>query len=167
MSNYARMLIERLGKPDFKTGIPLDQTREEIGKQIERRIHYAGIDGAESVNGCENMAYLLFMIIREQHGDRTARRIFAKWGTPPTTRRLKFIANLGLLDRLDRMKPKPSVQRLARELAAENKGLPLAERKAAGGINPIALEKLIRRTRDLRVACMKKGTWTGPFPDTD
>jgi hypothetical protein len=155
MSNYPRMLIERLSKPGADTPLQPDQCR------------YASLEGSESVYGCEYLAYLLFMTIRAQHGDRIARRIFAKWGTPPTANQLNRIANMGLLDRLDMMEPKPNVQRLARELAKENKLLPRSKQRGAGTTNPITLEKHIRRVRDLRIAHMKKGTWAGPFPDAN
>jgi hypothetical protein len=117
-------------------------------------------EGAESVKGCEHLAYQLFLLIREHHGDAEARRIFAMWGTPPTAKRLAMIENIGLLERLDLM-PKPNVQKLARQLAKENKVLPRTKQRGAGSTNPIALEKQIRRVRDMRKAEMKKGTWLG------
>jgi hypothetical protein len=123
------------------------------------------VEGCESVFGCNHIAQELFALITARHGERIARRIFAKWGTPPSDRRRQLIANMGLLDSLDMMKPKPNVQRLARELAAENKKLPRSQQRGAGSTNPKALEKQITRIRDLRKAHMKKGTWRGPFPD--
>jgi hypothetical protein len=122
------------------------------------------IEGPESVHGCEHIASQLFLLIRENHGEATARRIFAKWGNPPTAKRLAMFENVSLLDRLDMMEPKPNVQKLARQLAEENKALPRAKQRGPGSTNPIALEKQIRRIRDLRTRRMKKGTWLGPFP---
>jgi hypothetical protein len=152
MSNYARMLIDLLGKPDAKTPLRPDQIR------------YAWTPGAESLTGAKHMAQLLFMVIREHHGDRIARRIFAMWATPPTPARLQQIANAGLLDAYDRMRPTPNVQRLARERAERNKTLPPSERRGAGSVDPIALEKHIRRQIKSREKAMKAGTWRGPFP---
>jgi hypothetical protein len=150
LSKPGRMLIDLLEKANAG----------ETGRQL----HYASIPGAESVTGCLHMAQLLFMVFRENHGDSIARRIFAKWSAPPSNRRLQEIANLGLLDRLDLMKPKPNVQRLARQLAGENERLPKSKQRGAGSTNPMLLEKQIRRIRDFRKACMKEGIWLGPFP---
>jgi hypothetical protein len=51
------------------------------------------------------------------------------------------------------MKPKPNVQRLARELAKENETLPMQERHGPhGSTNQIVLDKHIRRLRDKRNA---------------
>jgi hypothetical protein len=151
MSNYARILIDLLGKPDAKTPLRPDQLR------------YASREGAETILGARHMAQLLFMVIREHQGDRTARRIFAMWGTPPTDSRLKEIANLGLLDRYDMMK-RPNVRQLALELAEENKALPRNKQRGAGSIVPADLEQQIRRVRRERAAAIKAGTWLGPFP---
>jgi hypothetical protein len=153
MSNYARMLIDLLGKPDGKTPLRPDQLR------------YAFTPGADSIPGAKHMAYLLFMVIREHQGDRAARRIFAMWGNPPTPARLQQIANVGLLDHYDMMKPRPNVQRLARELAEQNKTRPRSEQRGAGSTDPITLEKHIRRQIALRKKAMKAGTWLGPFPE--
>jgi hypothetical protein len=155
MSNYAQMLIERLGKPDAKTPLRPDQLR------------YASLPGVESVTGAKHMAYLLFMVIREHHGDAAARAVFALWGTTPSAARLHQIANIGLLDRLDMMKPKPNVQRLAWQLAKENKAIPRSKQRGAGSTNPTALEKQIRRQVRERDDAMKAGTWLGPFPPDD
>ncbi|HUI12549.1 MAG TPA: hypothetical protein VL048_03655 [Xanthobacteraceae bacterium] len=108
------------------------------------------------------MAYLLFMLIRAHHGERTARRVFAKWGEPPSPKRLRLIANMGLLDRLDTMKPR-NVQRLARELAEENKKLPRAKQHGAGCTDPIELAQQIRRQVKLRDKAMAAGKWYGPI----
>jgi len=147
------MLTDLLGKPDAKTPLRPDQLR------------YAFTPGAESITGAKHMAQLLFMVIREHHGDRIARRIFAMWGTPPSKRRLSDINNLALLDRLDLMK-KPNVEQLARQLIAEHeKTVPKQKRRGASGIDAKNLAKQIRRQRDRRKAAMKKGTWYGPIPD--
>ena len=148
---YARTLVYLLGKPDETRPHP-DQFR------------YLGVEGVESFFGAEHVVQLLFMLIREKHGDQIARRIFAKWGTPPSKSRLAMIKNIGLLDRFDLMRPKPNVQKLARQLAAENKNLPKDKRRGAGSTDAKALEKQIRRQIRERGEHMQKGTWLGPFP---
>jgi hypothetical protein len=139
----------------------MSKPAQMLVRLLERRSLYE--EGAESVKGCEHLAYQLFLLIREHHGNAEARRIFAMWGNPPTAKRLALIQNIGLLDR-HRM-PKPNIQKLARQLAKENKALPRAKQRGAGSTDPITLEKQIRRVRDFRKAHMKKGTWLGPIPD--
>lgn len=151
MSYYARMLIDLLGKPDAKTPLRPDQFR------------YASKEGAETVCGAKHMAQLLFMVICEHHGDRTARRIFAIRGKPPTPTRLKQIANFGLLDSYDMMK-RPNVRQLADQLAEEHKTLPKAKQRGACSTKPRDLEQQIRRQLRQRRKAIKAGTWWGPFP---
>lgn len=121
--------------------------------------------GMNSIENCEDAAYLIFSEIKTRHGLAEARRIFRLWGPDPSPRRVAQVGNLGLLDRLDMMKPGPNVQRLARELAVENKALPRAKQRGAGGTDPMRLERQIRRQVLLRKQRISKGTWTGPFPD--
>lgn len=105
----------------------------------------------DTVNGCEYAAYLLFREIEKLHGRAEARRILTKYGSPPSARRTARIKNLGLLDRYDMMKPKPNVQKLARELTEENRELPQEQRHGPRGtINQATLEKHIRRLLDER-----------------
>jgi hypothetical protein len=109
------------------------------------------VEGVDSIRGAEYAAYKLFRKIEEHHGRAGARRIFALWGSPPSAKKLRWIKNAALLDRLDMMKPEPNVQRLARELAEENKTLPREERHGPrGSINPVTLDKYIRRLCDKR-----------------
>jgi hypothetical protein len=115
-------------------------------------------------DAAKNAALHLFLEIRESLGEQEARHIFGMWGTPPTADRIKEINNLGLLDLYDLMKPKPDVQRLARELAEENKKLPRQQQRGAGSTDPIALALQINRVRKERKAAIKRGTWRGPFP---
>lgn len=108
-------------------------------------------EGMDTIGGCEDAAYLLFARIYRHHGIAEARRIFMKFGSAPTARKIAQIKNLGLLDRYDMMKPTPNVQRLARELAEENKTLPPRDRWGPRGTtNPATLDKHIRRLRDER-----------------
>jgi hypothetical protein len=149
VSNYARMLIDLLGKPGPNIPLRPDQ------------LQYAWTEGAESIGGCKHMAYLLFMVIREQHGDAAARRIFAMWGTPPTPTQIQKIHNRTLLSALD--SSGLPVQRFAKQQAKANEKLPRAEQRGAGSTDPIALEKQIRRQMKIRDAAIAKGTWGGPF----
>jgi hypothetical protein len=91
-----------------------------------------------------NAASFLFQEIEVELGRPAARRIFAKFGTPPSARKLAMLKNFSLLDRLDMMKPKPNVKKLARELAEENKELPTEQRRGPGSTNPETLERHIR-----------------------
>ena|SRR5579872_2626232 len=154
MSNYARMLAELLEKPD--TGKPLRRDQ----------LRFASIEGVESIAGCTKMAFLLFMMIYERHGDRAARQIFAKWGTPPSPGRIRQIKNLGLFDRLDLMKPEPNVSKLAREIAAENRALSprMRPKGPTGSTDENTIDRHIRRLQAKRRRSMQVGTWWGPFP---
>ena len=135
-----------------------------IIKRLESRDPYT--PGPTTISGCEYLAYELFQLIREHHGERQTRRIFAKWATPPTPQKLRLFSNLALFDRLDLMKPKPNMQKLAREIAAENREKKPRERPKgpAGSINELALDRHIRRLCAKRKAAMKRNVWWGPFP---
>ena len=95
---------------------------------------------------CTNAAIDLFGAILKFHGDKEARRIFTKLGKQPTTGQLKQIANLGLLDRLEVMRPR-SIRRLARETAEKNQLLKPDERPPgpSGSTNRDSLERYIRK----------------------
>ena len=123
-----------------------------------------GREGPELVNGSVHMAHLLFMVVREHHGDRTARRIFAKQAKSLTPAQLKRIEEYRLLDTLDSMTPKPNVQRLARNRAEANKQLPRSQQRGAGSTDVFNLARKIRRAVKKRKAAMKKGAWWGPIP---
>jgi hypothetical protein len=109
------------------------------------------VEGIHTFGGAERLAYELYNKIEKYHGRAEARRIFLKFGSPPSARRLGYIKNQALLDRLEMMKPEPNVQRLAQELAEQNKAFPREQRHGPrGSTNPITLEKHIRRLRDNR-----------------
>jgi hypothetical protein len=100
----------------------------------------------DTMPGAKYAASLLFCLIEKHHGLAAARSIFNMFGTPPSAARINHIKNLGLLDRYDMMKPKPNVQRLAKELAAENEKLSREERWGPRGTtDPLVLDKHIRR----------------------
>jgi hypothetical protein len=103
-------------------------------------------EGIDRMPGAEYAAYLLFRLIEKHHGIAAARYIFTKFGAPPSAKRINQIKNLGLLDMYDMMRPKPNVQRLAKQLAAENEKLPREERWGPRGTtDPLVLDKHIRR----------------------
>jgi hypothetical protein len=65
------------------------------------------------------------------HQPSASRRATSIWSG---LRRLGYIKNQALLDRLEMMKPGPNVQRLAQELAEQNKALPREQRHGPRGI---------------------------------
>jgi hypothetical protein len=118
---------------------------------LQHFIRNHAVEGIDTFGGAERLAYGLFNRIEKYHGRAEARRIFLKFGSPPSARRLGYIKNQALLDRLEMMKPEPNVQRLAQELAEQNKAFPREQRHGPrGSTNPITLEKHIRRLRDNR-----------------
>jgi hypothetical protein len=135
-----------------------------LGSGRIRRITPTEYTRLLAVEGCENAAHKLFLEIREHHGDAEARRIFLKFGRPPSARKMGKIRNYALLDRHDMMKPKPNVKALARELAKENETLPREERHGPrGSTDPFTQERQIKRLLKERKAALKKGTWWGPI----
>jgi hypothetical protein len=115
-------------------------------------------EGINTIPGAKYAAYLLFCLIDEHHGRYEARRIFRMWGIPPTKRQINEIKNLGLLDRYDLMQSEPNVQRLASQLADENKKLPQDQRHGPRGTtNPVTLDKHIRRLIKERKKRRKRG----------
>ncbi len=142
----------------------MSKSARQIIRRLESKDPYT--PGPNTITGCEYVALQLFQLICENHGEGEARRIFAMWGTPPSRRRVGQFSNWGLLDRLDRMQPKPNIQRLAREIAAENKNKQPRERPRgpAGNINAFALDRHIRHLCKQRKDAMNEGAWWGPIP---
>jgi hypothetical protein len=60
-------------------------------------------EGFDTVKGCEYAAHLVFMEIRERHGEPEARCIFAALGVEPSKSRLRQIKNDVLLNIVDLM----------------------------------------------------------------
>lgn len=116
-------------------------------------------------DGGENAVRELFSVLRSHHDLEVVRQMFAKYSAPPPAQRQIWIRNLGLLDALDRMKPKPVIQQLAFRLAAENKQLPREEQRGARGISPTALDKLIRGLVKARREHKAKTGNYWPYPD--
>jgi hypothetical protein len=117
----------------------------------------------DPVHAAKLKALDLFCEIRGKLGDARARRIFAIWGTPPSASKMAKLKNYGLLDRLDMMKPKPVVLKLAKQLAKENLLLPRGEQRGAGSTDAHALEKHIRTLVKKRESGLKAKTWHGPI----
>jgi hypothetical protein len=118
----------------------------------------------DPIHAAKLKALNLFLEMRENIGEKNARWIFAKWGTPPTQRRLNEIKNHALLDRFDRMQS-PSILALAKQLAKENESLPTKDKRAAGGTDVVALEKHIRDVVKKRERGLAARTWHGPITE--
>ena len=102
-----------------------------------------GQTSTKGIQAWAHLANVLFFAIARHHGEPAARQIFKEAGPPPK-RLLIALRNATLLDRLDGMKPRPNIAKLAKELAEENKELPKDRRRGAGGTNPSNLEDHIR-----------------------
>jgi hypothetical protein len=122
-------------------------------------------DSIETLSGAARHALMLFLEISERHGEQQARRLFLKWAKPPTARQKAEIINWSLLHRFDAMKA-PNVQKMAREIAEENRSLPPEKRQGPrGSTSEHTLDKHIRRLLKVRKKALEKGTWEGPGPD--
>ena len=93
----------------------------------------------------------LYEIIEAAHGEAQARRLFASQGKPLSKMDQK---NLNLLIELYLMGGKPTVESLAKRLAAENEKLPPNERHGpTGSRRPETIKRHINRLRqDVRYA---------------
>lgn len=119
----------------------------------------------DPVDAAEMAAGQLFGEIAADLGEAKARWIFAKWGTPPSASRRAQIKNFALLSRLDRMKPKPVILKLAKQQAAENESLPRREQRGAGSTDVTALEKHIRSLVKKREKGLAERSWFGPVTE--
>jgi len=115
----------------------------------------------------EQALYRLFRVLVDHRGIAEARRVFLEYGREPSKRKLATFKNYGLLDLHDLMKPEPNVQRLARELAEENKTLPRGERRGpTGTTDPMTMLRHLRRLLADREKALKNGKWRGPVPES-
>jgi hypothetical protein len=73
--------------------------------------------------GAEVDAHKLFLLIKQHHGEKEARRIFRGWGKEPSKKRINELKNWALLQRYDAM-DEPNVAALAREVVELNADLP-------------------------------------------
>jgi hypothetical protein len=129
-----------------RSGWPLSALADFIDYLSRGGRDSVGRQSLNPVDDCELAAQAMFRAIEKHLGRDEAYRIFSKFGTPPSAEKRRLIKNLMLLDRYDTMKPKPNVQRLAWQLAVENKILPQEERWGPRGTtNPMTLDKHIRR----------------------
>jgi hypothetical protein len=96
-------------------------------------------------DAARNAASFLFDEIETKLGRPAARRIFARLGTEPSASKLAMFKNHQLLVRLDTMKPKPNIKKLARDLAKENKEIPREQQRGSGSTNADTLERHIRK----------------------
>jgi hypothetical protein len=96
-------------------------------------------------DNCWFAAAKLFHEIKTEIGQEDARRIFKEIAGPPTKKQRAGWKNMELVTRYDCME-RPSVRRLARELAEENRNLPREQRHGpTGSTEPAILDKHIRR----------------------
>ena len=112
---------------------------EAVSKEVQQGIASRGSEP-------QRWAYLancLFFEISRQYGQDFARHIFKTSGPPPK-RLIQALRNTSVLERLHRMRPKPNVAKLARELAEENKELPQDRRRGVGSTDALTLEGHIR-----------------------
>jgi hypothetical protein len=132
--------------PQQHYGWPLSALADFIDYLGRGGLDRSGRQSLNPAHDCELAAQAMFRAIERHLGRNEAYRIFSKFGTPPSADKRRLIKNLSLLDRFDMMKPKPNVQKLAWQLAAENKNLPQEERWGPRGTtNPMTLDKHIRR----------------------
>jgi hypothetical protein len=111
-------------------------------------------EGFDAVGGCEYAAHLVFMEIRERHGEQEARRIFAKFMEPSDSRKAE-IKTEAMLDATDMMmadmededgskKKGYTIAQIARWRAEHNKTLPSEEQRGPGGTDAPSLDHYIR-----------------------
>jgi hypothetical protein len=142
----ARMIVNLLEKPD--------PTAENAGLIANRDLGELGIDGTDTLFGCLQLARHVLEFIELRHGESWAKAIFAECaGVKPTLRQKADISNGALLDRYERMTPKPTKAAFIRQVAKENEQLPKALRRGAGSDNVIALDRhfrdLLRKRRKI------------------
>jgi hypothetical protein len=142
----ARMMVQLLEKPD---PIPAN-----VGLIANRDFGEMGIDGTDTLFGCLQLARHLQEFIEIRHGESWAQRIFAECaGLKPRRRQQAALSNSALLDRYERMTPKPTKAAFIRQVAKENERLPKPMRRGAGSDNVIALDRhfrdLLRKRRQI------------------
>jgi len=132
----------------------------------ENLVKYFAFGEMETIESAKSYALRLFIQIQIKHGEEVARKIFAGWGKPLSKTQRAEIKDWEILARYDQMSPWPNVQKLARELAEENKALPPDEQRGAGGIDENNMDEYIRRLRRDRKKGLADGTWQGPGCET-
>jgi hypothetical protein len=116
--------------------------------------------GIETPRGAALRVILLRDEILKHHGSNMS-RIFAQYTKPSTKREATELRDWELLARFDAL-PKPNISQFANALAEENKALARAEQRGAGGVNPVALDRYIRRLLRDRRDAMNRAQWDGP-----
>jgi hypothetical protein len=127
----------------------------------EKLIKYFNHD-ITTLHGARLEALKLFMQLEEHHGAGEARRIFIEWGKEPSKKRINELKNWALLQRYDAME-KPNVAKLARDIVAENAGLP-KDQQLTPRYRPtlFTVDKHLRLLLTRREASLRDGTWEGP-----
>jgi hypothetical protein len=116
--------------------------------------------GIETAKGAALRVILLRTEMLKHHGGDTF-RIFRQYAKPATKKELTELRDWELLARFDAL-PKPNITQFACAVAEENKRLPRQEQRGSGGVNPVALDKYIRRLLRGRQDAMQRGQWDGP-----
>jgi len=133
----ARMMVSLLEKPD-----PIAANAGLIANHGLGELH---IPGTDTLFGCLELARQLSLFIELRHGGAWAKKIFAECaGVKPTRRQQAALSNDTLLDRYERLSPKPTKAAFIRQVAKENERLPKALRRGAGSDNVIALDRHFR-----------------------
>jgi hypothetical protein len=112
--------------------------------------------------GAQLGAWKLFLLVKQHHGEKEARRIFREWGKEPKKNRLNELKNWALLQRYDAM-PDPNVAKLARAIVEMNATLP-KDQQLTPRYRPTvtSLDKHLRLLLKRRAAALRNGTWEGP-----
>lgn len=101
--------------------------------------------------------------IEKHHGEAEARCILTERGREPTKTEIAERKAFRLLDHYDSMQPEPNVMELARQLAEENKTLPIEEQLTPrGSTTEATIAQYIRDLRRRQKAAIAEGTWDGP-----
>jgi hypothetical protein len=112
--------------------------------------------------GAQLEAWKLFILIKQHHGEKEARKIFREWGKEPSKKRINELKNWALLQRYDAM-AEPNVAELARQIVELNATLP-KDQQLTPRYRPTvtSLDKHLRLLLKRRETGLRNGTWEGP-----
>jgi hypothetical protein len=115
-----------------------------------------------SIGGAQLEAWKLFLLIKQHHSEKEARRIFFEWGKPVSKNRTNELKNWVLLQRLDSME-KPNVAELARQIVEENSHLG-DDQQLTPRYRPTlpTVDKHLRNLLRERQEGLRAETWEGP-----
>lgn len=112
--------------------------------------------------GAQLEAWKLFLLIKQHHGEKEARRIFKKWGKDASRKEINELKNWALLQRYDAM-AEPNVAELARQIVDLNATLP-KDQQLTPRYRPTvtSLDKHLRLLLKRRETGLRNGAWEGP-----